>query len=637
MVTPSEWKETLATVVSLASVSRAPVPDWVERTRSDWESPALEDSPNSPMKENAHLAPLLEGRFPSSLLVRLPPHEVAQQIQAWHALRLRALWAAGGTVLNLTVLLAEGSAKAADASRLASFTADAPHPLTALVLSQLFEAPPPDTSGRSNTARTLQARQHATILRHWIAIGSFLLGYGDILGWTAVATALTARAVSRLTSSWRFVAQGDSVLVGRVWAEALARAGWIEPAPPVNGRPISPILFPPSTDGNLSTGDSVSLPFLGDIVRTAAATGSSASLGSLRPLANQVYHLLDLLPPNRGQAVAVAPCLPAFKTVLDIWMNKAEKDVFASALDSSLVLEPRILGGAQVRWRPALSTQLAANATVALLFSLPLPHMSAVDPNRIRTLAHALPHPVQSSHARKPSTSAAALLGRSASLAPPAPSNRSSMSSRNVPPIPTSCIVPGALCVQARTGTLSLRRPGAQSPLLAQAFSYVTLYQLDGVPYAAYPPAKGPDGTPNHGLLAIGSELVVRPLSESFLPATSSTSKEVKHASVSGSTISNQDPDPFVAGVQEVIDTSAPQHRPRRLSSSAATAGSSRPVSWASSRSRRSSIPRASVASEASPYLHVELQSATLERLGMFKGPLALLHAVLTPSIPQLT
>ncbi len=66
------------------------------------------------------------------------------------------------------------------------------------------------------------------MLRHWIAIASYLLTLGDVAGWMAVCTALCSRAVTRLEQTWRYLAEGDRVLVAEEWAPVLSSISWTE-------------------------------------------------------------------------------------------------------------------------------------------------------------------------------------------------------------------------------------------------------------------------------------------------------------------------------------------------------------------------------------------------------------------------
>lgn len=177
MVPPAQGGQTLDLVASAVTAlartdgSEVQIPSWVQQMRDAWDAPGatshLEEC--QPVGTPLSFAPLQEGRFPSSLLVQLAPTDVAQQIQAWHLSKLRGLWTAGDSTLDLGCVLDSSNRS----TRLISFSPTDPHPLTALILAHVFE--PKEPSDPNVTRTATDARHRATILRHWIAIASHLL------------------------------------------------------------------------------------------------------------------------------------------------------------------------------------------------------------------------------------------------------------------------------------------------------------------------------------------------------------------------------------------------------------------------------------------------------------------------------
>lgn len=715
MIPSGHWKVNLDLVERLARLCAPDLqpPAWVARARKAWMATPMPEPGYSSMlagrgpgsepvrkgPNDSDLAPLMKGWFPGSLLTRLSPQEIAQQIQSWHASRLAGLWTTRRHALDLANLLQVSKGENAF-DRLISFSPQDPHPLTCLILTQLFEPPEQIMSQGRDSIPTQGARHRAMILRHWVAIGSCLLFYGDVLAWAAVAVALTSRAASRLTSSWRQVAHEDVSMVAHTWARRLSQAGWAEPSNSALGSAenvVDPILSPlgildDMTEEKIRNSKSMPIPYLGTAIRALPYVSSQAhellKLRAIQPLVSHLYAIMDQLP-SGTQPIPMAQARSTFTTLFDTWTSIRRKSddstPFLTALTRSLAIEQRSLGNAQVRWRPAASTQLAANASIGLLFSCPLPHLQVLDATRIRSLACTPPgasSPNGVQHMRKTSASAAALLGRT-SLLPtgpssnlpsrkPSASNASStrkattpnLSVCNVRPIPAGLLVPGALCVQIQSGTLALRQPSSPSHgtrSLAQAFGHASLNRTQPAPYAAHPPAQGLNGSPNHDLLAVGSELIVRPVSESFLPSSAIGREALVRRRMSGSTFHSsscyrshryrasdflhqagepgegEDVDAEEeGGWEEMLPipstaptcpespmTSTQYSRPRRLSTSAATK-LSRPASMISSRSKRSSLPPPPGGQETQLNLHVEVQSATLERMGTFFLPRSL-------------
>ncbi|CDS01327.1 hypothetical protein [Sporisorium scitamineum] len=156
------------------------------------------------------------------LLLVLEPLEIAQQIQVYHADALRLL---ASPRLSFRELI-EAAKTHPHVVRAVSFDSLSPHPLTTLALKHLLTSSSAGTDG-PNAAQN-GARHRASILRHWIAIASYLLTLGDIAGWMAVCTALCSRAVTRLEQTWRYLAEGDRVLVAEEWAPILSSISWSE-------------------------------------------------------------------------------------------------------------------------------------------------------------------------------------------------------------------------------------------------------------------------------------------------------------------------------------------------------------------------------------------------------------------------
>ena len=346
----------------------------------------------------AELRPLMNGNFPDSLLVTMPPQEVAQQIQAWHVREMRNML---HPYVDIEALLHPEPTE----RPLLSFDTDSVHPLTELVLEQIF-APPPvgnsnggGESGQSAVAQAQAASRHrAAVLRHWIAVASYLQAYGDMAGWSAVVAAICSRAVARLEVTWRFVAPGDKDLVAKHWAPFLAKSGWSESRLSTQYLPIAAgasDIGPPR--GPLGE-QLVPLPYLGDL-QISDNTSPPASSGSFLDVAGSVratstiYALLSDL--HKGDTTyplsdvpAVAPLLLEYSLLFDSLRHRRPQPTLAMHLDRSFMLEPRTLGLTDLSWRQRPSRASSANATVPLLFGNPLPWHRVVNEEEIMRIAH---------------------------------------------------------------------------------------------------------------------------------------------------------------------------------------------------------------------------------------------------------
>ncbi|KAN0060940.1 hypothetical protein ACQY0O_006674 [Thecaphora frezii] len=348
--------------------------------------------------------PELEAMFTArtiagEILLKLDPLEVAQQIQAFHSDKLRNLAEPSLSALDLVD---------PEVKRLVSafsFDSQLTHHLTRLVLVHLIGdtemergAPPASTQAG--------ARYRASLLRHWIAVASYLMNLGDVAGWLAVAAALCSRAVTRLEQTWRYLAEGDRLLVAREWAPQLAKLGWAEgietqvrPLFSVEmgrtsirtsqGREVRVVPF----FGNapvrlLESSPALSVEGTGDCLEIAVrASNSEALLNAARQWA-AAWRKQE---PGRDTAsiAAMAEPIVEYQLCLQVAMQDARALDPAGLMQRSFLLEPKALGNIGLP-SPAAAVARAATASYALvplLFPGPLPHLSLLDASKVHESA----------------------------------------------------------------------------------------------------------------------------------------------------------------------------------------------------------------------------------------------------------
>ena len=362
------------------------VPSWVEAFEKT-ASRANDSSPAQP-SNRSELRPLLNGSFSDGLLVTLPPQEIAQQIQSWHAHQLRDTL---HPYLDVPALLAASAAE----RQLLCFSPKYPHPITELVLEQVFPAQRPSAEAQSPAAAQASARHRAAVLRHWIAVASYLQAHGDMVGWTAVVVALCSRAVARLESAWRFVAPGDKEMVAKSWIPSLTRIGWTETQ---LGGDIGPI-FTTMDAGSAKSpdGESVTvIPYFGDVHAglPISHTDDLPIAGSLST-AKRIDAILQLFRRDCSPVAQlvpfpyapISPLLKEYESLFDHLRKSSSRSVLVSHLQRSYAAEPRRLGGNDLSWRQRPGRVIAANAINPLLFSNALPLFTIADPTALQKIA----------------------------------------------------------------------------------------------------------------------------------------------------------------------------------------------------------------------------------------------------------
>lgn len=362
----------------------------------DWVSKAADQSSNETREDLRELQSSLS--ISDDLLLRLEPLEIAQQIQIFHADLLRRLV---GRHLSLIELL-ETARKDDKVVAALSFDSLSPHPLTTLALKHLLNS----SAGASDIASVGQngARHRASVLRHWIAIASYLLTLGDVAGWMAVCTALCSRAVTRLEQTWRYLAEGDRVLVAEEWAPILSSISWTEGVT-VNvrarfvGDNSEPFVAMP--DGKKAA----AVPYLGSALYRSLrqSDNPSASLESaghvkLSGRAEDAFYLFSSTNEWRSawqQSVADpslcivghAEPLPQYQATLQLLFQDAaaSQSTLQSDMERSFRLEAKALGNLDARERQSLPSNANPNLPlVPLLFPQPLPLLSLLDAGQIR-------------------------------------------------------------------------------------------------------------------------------------------------------------------------------------------------------------------------------------------------------------
>ncbi|CAO1624289.1 unnamed protein product [Sympodiomycopsis kandeliae] len=368
-------------------------------TATDWS----QEKPDAPRPK---LASLTEGRLSAADLLSFEPADVAEQIQVFHVNRFRALASPQLWASDLT-----GAQRHAN---LFAFNGTSPHYLTTMILDQVLDGDEAPSSAQQISAA---AKHRASLLRHWIAIASYLLSFGDIAGWVAVLSAICSRAIARLEQTWRFVAEGDRTLIASSWAPRLARMKWNEEgkipieaaltmASITSRRPkISP-------DGN---GKLVALPYLGDSLPRAnqafAALASpvanpeqlgpsSLPVSTLAADASNLYQILSRWHSEvcSGASLDSASIVAVSKPIVELQQMLQVRAIqnsttpcksIASYLDVSLRLEPRNLGNVDLRWRPPMAPNVAAKALLPLIFPEALPNLDLIDKEQIVAAANA--------------------------------------------------------------------------------------------------------------------------------------------------------------------------------------------------------------------------------------------------------
>ncbi|PWN27952.1 hypothetical protein BDZ90DRAFT_157764 [Jaminaea rosea] len=369
-----------------AGVSR-PVPN-------DW-------SKHTPDPPRPKLASLAQGHFSASDLLSFEPADVASQIQIFHADRLRALAIPEPTMSALAGKTSGDSSPSAADAALFSFSGSSPHYLTTLILQQVLEGSDSSGNSNSNNAATLaqHARHRASLLRHWIAIASYSLSYGDVLAWTAIMAALCSRAISRLEHTWRLVAEGDRTLLASSWAPKLSKLQWNEdgslPVEPAVSMSSVTSRNPKSKDGRKPQ----CIPFLGDSlvdIRAAVATQEQPQRIPIASLTQSSDRLYEAVTKWAGQSfkgsrvapdaiIFVARPIVEFQQLLQhlsFQSGTAAKSI-SSYIDASLRLEPRSLGNIDRNWRPPLPASLNAKTLLPLVFPEALPNLDLLDRRQI--------------------------------------------------------------------------------------------------------------------------------------------------------------------------------------------------------------------------------------------------------------
>lgn len=362
----------------------------------DWISRVAEGDSNNLREELRELRTSLA--ISDQLLLRLEPLEIAQQIQIYHANGLRRLV---GQHLSFIELIETAKTEQRVVAAF-SFDSLSPHPITTLALKHLLDSSSlgPDKANIGQTG----ARHRASVLRHWIAIASYLLTLGDVAGWIAVCTALCSRAVTRLEQTWRYLAEGDRVLVAEEWAPILSSISWIEGlAVNVRSRFVgdgaeSSVALPDGTK-------IAAIPFLGNaLYRTLRQPENvlpdsvSVEHVKLSSRAEDSFYLWKSSNDWRAawQQAASEPLLriaghteplAEYQATFDLLFQDAaaQGSTFESNMERSFHLEPKALGNLDARERHWLPSNAHPGLPlVPLLFPQPLPLLSLTNAAQIK-------------------------------------------------------------------------------------------------------------------------------------------------------------------------------------------------------------------------------------------------------------
>ncbi|SPO22522.1 related to BEM2 - GTPase-activating protein [Ustilago trichophora] len=361
----------------------------------DWVSKVAEMGPVDAREDLQELRSSLS--ISDALLLHLEPLEIAQQIQLFHADALRRL---AGSHLSLSELLEAAKTHNKDVAAL-SFDSLSPHPITALALKHLLSS-----SSAGHDAPSFGqngARHRASVLRHWIAVASYLLTLGDVAGWMAVCTALCSRAVTRLEQTWRYLAEGDRVLVAEEWAPVLSSISWTEGlAVNVRSRFVgeAPEPFVTLPDGQRAS----TIPFLGNALyrvlrhsESPAAIPPAADHVRISSRAEDAYGLWTSTKEWRAacqqftseSALCIAahaePLVEYQATLQLLFRDAVEMPTSEFNMERSFQLEPKALGNLDARerhWLPPNANPCLP--LVPLLFPQPLPLLSLLNATQIK-------------------------------------------------------------------------------------------------------------------------------------------------------------------------------------------------------------------------------------------------------------
>lgn len=333
------------------------------------------------------LASLATGHFSISDLLSFEPVDVARQIQVFHADRLRAI-AVPRLWISRLVKTGDSFSVPGSSPTLFSLCGSTPHWLTTLTLEHILD---PQSS----------AKYRASVLRHWAGIGSYLLSFGDLLGWTAIATAICSRAVSRLVETWRYVGAGDQALVG-TWAPALMRLGWDEDST----RPFQAAMTMEAVTARRPKAPqsqrSHCLPFLGDSLvqldrKLALVTGQQQlKVADVAGEANRIYQACHtwFTEGCEGQLLesdfvsSVGRPIKEFQQALQTLAQRPSSRSIQAHLTASLQLEAPSLGHNGPRETPVRSSQMHAKAVRPLVFVDALPTLTLLDKASLLSAAH---------------------------------------------------------------------------------------------------------------------------------------------------------------------------------------------------------------------------------------------------------
>lgn len=357
---------------------------------------ALEPAAMDQDRHNHQIDTAWSALRPSALL-QLDPAEIARQIHIFTVGRYDSLHLPASSILRLLRHDKE------DCLRLLSFDWSQPHFLTRLVLDHVLQS-----SGSLEGGLQHSAKLRASLLRHWIAVASFLLKLDNVAAWLSICGALCSRSIARLSASWRFVASNDRSLLAEVWAPILLQMGWSEVE--VAGSPsIKPFLSAATTiKSSMSSrqharqddGLSTRLPYLGSSLVAALSAASTRSndgailtFATFAPLAVEILELTKQWQArSTGQIRAnevTGPNAEIQRTLQSLCARNAERaEPFDSLhmLKLSLQLESPWLGKVDVQPALPMTKSLIACSQSPLIFPESLPTLSLLEREGIEHL-----------------------------------------------------------------------------------------------------------------------------------------------------------------------------------------------------------------------------------------------------------
>lgn len=342
-----------------------------------------------PARADIHGWEAASGLLSPDQLLTQDPNTIAKQLHAFHIDGCAAFLAIAQNPPTAALLISHASDNSLGRQlSLVCFDWRNPHFLTRLVWDHILGSANPHNQGAANAVQA--AKERASLLRHWIAVASYLLKLKNVPGWLGICAALCSCAVSRLSTTWRFVATSDRTLVSSYWAPVLAKLGWSEISEP-RVRPFMDNAG--SIKASINAAPSIlshdTLPYFGNAVLAMRRLGPlENTMSGYIPLADALSAAKSLWSLNSQLKTIKAPLnlrtiqgkdqrmQQAFSSMLQA--HTAEHFDASTCLTQSMQLEPPVLGHAGHSLVSPLPKDLAMFAMSPLVYQEALPNLTLV-------------------------------------------------------------------------------------------------------------------------------------------------------------------------------------------------------------------------------------------------------------------